>query len=139
MESPDSTFGNIIFAFESGMTSLPTMLQPDKVEVKSEFQLVHLNEFTGDQIKQEEIKYESEGKVEVTNVCMAYHGGPLDHPKITSKSIGDIILKWDFCHEKLKLDEKEENASISIHLSSSQGRNYYLLSNGLKSRTMDTQ
>ena len=122
MESPDSTFGSIIFAFESGMTSMPTLLQPEKTEVKSDFELVHLIEFTGDQIKQEQLKYQSDQKVEVINICMAYHGGPLDHPKVSSKSIGDVVTKWDLCFEKLKMAEKDENASISIHLSSSQGK-----------------
>ena len=122
MDDPDSTFGSIMFAFESGMTSLPTLLQPKKSEVKSDFRCFHLIEFTGDQIKLEENRYESENKVEVISVCMAYHGGPLDHPKVTSKSIGDVVSKWDFCYENMKLSEKDENGSISINISSSQGK-----------------
>ena len=100
----------IIFKYESGMAPVPTKIAKKEKETKSDFELMHLIEFTGDQIKLEKAKYQSSKKVEVINVCMAYHGGPLDHPKVTSKSIGDVVAKWDYCYEKIL---GAENAFIS--------------------------
>ena len=34
--------------------------------------------------------------------CPSLHGGALDHPKITSMSIGEVIQKWDFCFDKVQ-------------------------------------
>ena len=97
----------IIFAYESGITSLParksTSRRKETLEVQFEF--VHLSEFTSDHIKLEETKYKQEKKVLVMPICMAYHGGPLDHPRVTSKSIGEVVQKWDLCHEKLKMED----------------------------------
>ena len=35
-------------------------------------------------------------------VCAAYHGGPLDYPKSMTRSVGNIVEKWDICFEKLQ-------------------------------------
>ena len=42
----------------------------------------------------------------------------LDHPKVTSKSIGEVLLKWDLSFDKFKLDEETNFAGASLHLSS---------------------
>jgi hypothetical protein len=34
-------------------------------------------------------------------MCAAYHGGPLDYPKAMTRSVGNIVEKWDICFEKL--------------------------------------
>ena len=83
------------------MTVCTKKPKKEKSKGSNEFELIHLIEFSGDQIKLEKAKYQSSKKIEVINVCMAYHGGPLDHPKVTSKSIGDVVTKWDLCYEKL--------------------------------------
>ena len=35
-------------------------------------------------------------------VCAAYHGGPLDYPKSMTRSVGNIVEKWDICFDKLQ-------------------------------------
>ena len=100
-ETTSSTTTTTKVKFHSAdLTSNTLNKQPVRNET-FEFQMVHLSEFTGDQIKNEENMYIEEKTVEVMSVCSAYHGGPLDHPKVISKSIGEVVLKWDLCYERL--------------------------------------
>ena len=42
-------------------------------------------------------------------ICPSLHGGALDHPKITSMSIGEVMQKWDFCFEKVQSEATNQN------------------------------
>lgn len=121
MMNNEQTGKRIIFAFESGVQLLPAAKKTSRIELmKSEpaqdnFEFVHLSEFTGEQIKAEISKYHIDKKVIVVPICMAYHGGPLDHPKVTSKSIGEVITKWDLCLEKLKAEDAKSIQSVCLN------------------------
>ncbi len=70
----------ILFAYESGMQSLVDAKSSSrgfKKEPKNEFEILHLCEFTSDQIKAESTQYEKDKSVLIMPICMAYHGGPL--------------------------------------------------------------
>ena len=41
-------------------------------------------------------------------MCAAYHGGPLDYPKAMTRSVGNIVEKWDICFEKLQVVLEKE-------------------------------
>ena len=46
------------------------------------FEIHHINDFTSEQLKAENLKYEETGSLAVAPICAAYHGGPLDYPKV---------------------------------------------------------
>ena len=35
-------------------------------------------------------------------MCAAFHGGPLDYPKSMTRSIGNVVEKWDICYDKVQ-------------------------------------
>jgi hypothetical protein len=49
-------------------------------------------------------------------MCAAYHGGPLDYPKSMTRSIGNIVDKWDICFDKViavMASEAKDGANMS--------------------------
>lgn len=99
----------VVFVLESGVSTNPSNsatsmnnIAAHKKSVNQDFEIININEFTQDKIKAEQVKYETDKVVEIMRICSAYHGGPLDHPKVTSLSIGEVVQKWDICFEKVK-------------------------------------
>ena len=93
----------VIFQFESGLTINPVG-QDTKRLTENAFEIVHINEFTLDKIKAEQARYAEDRSIDVLRICPSLHGGALDHPKITSNCIGEVVQKWDFCFDKVKLE-----------------------------------
>lgn len=79
-----------------------------------EFRTVQINDFSQQELKVETQKYEESGLLPATNVCAAYHGGPLDYPKVVPTSVANIVEKWEFCYERLDkiLIVKEERNAL---------------------------
>lgn len=50
------------------------------------FEIVHINDFASEAIKAESAKLENGEELESRAICSAYHGGPLDYPKVSSWS-----------------------------------------------------
>ena len=93
----------VVFQFESGLTINPVG-QDSKRLTENAFEIVHINEFTLDKIKAEQARYAEDRSIDVLRICPSLHGGALDHPKITSNCIGEVVQKWDFCFDKVKLE-----------------------------------
>ena len=106
----------ITFSIEAGL--VPT-LKNDNIDtsvedaLKANFNMVHLIEFTGNQIKLQNTKFEADHIIDVMKICPAYHGGPLDYPKVTTYCVGQVIIKWDLCYEKL-LKDLQDNPNPSV-------------------------
>ena len=100
--------------------------------IPKEFKVNEINDFTTNALKDEEENYNEKKKIPTSKICPAYHGGPLDYPKISSKSIADIVAKWEICfltvekaieiHLEKKAseptDEKAEGDEMRDHLNS---------------------
>ena len=62
----------------------PTKKVTSGTEDKDEdsFDLTQVNDFTQEELKAEMSLYEERGELKAEQVCAAYHGGPLDYPKV---------------------------------------------------------
>lgn len=76
------------------------------------FELIHVNDFSQEQIKAEHRALEEQGEVPNFPVCAAIHGGPLDYPKAVSKSAGLIVSKWDHCFKQLEEAQKKQSGLV---------------------------
>ena len=71
-------------------------------------------DFEGHSIKGEQAHYCEDRSIDVMRICPSLHGGALDHPKITSQCIGEVVQKWDFCFDKVKIElAKYEKAPVT--------------------------
>lgn len=94
--------------------------------VPNTFNVMQLTEFTQSQIKAQAKIFKKDHLIEVLKICPAYHGGPLDYPKVTALCIGQVLYKWDLCFDQLmekpepELEERKNhvNPSASIDTSS---------------------
>ncbi|XP_059095206.1 LOW QUALITY PROTEIN: uncharacterized protein LOC131889983 [Tigriopus californicus] len=73
------------------------------------FELIHVNDFSQEQIKAEHRALDEQGEIPNFSVCAAIHGGPLDYPKAVSKAVGLIVSKWDHCFDQLEEAHRKEN------------------------------
>eukprot|EP00095_Tigriopus_kingsejongensis_P008675 maker-scaffold72_size415059-snap-gene-2.24 protein:Tk08675 transcript:maker-scaffold72_size415059-snap-gene-2.24-mRNA-1 annotation:"hypothetical protein L798_07241" len=66
------------------------------------FELMHVNDFSQEQLKAESQYFQLHGELTHLSVCHAIQGGPLDFPKAVTKSVGGIVQKWDHCFQKVE-------------------------------------
>ena len=68
----------------NGLNSTESHIASAEVETDEEkpFELCDLNDFTQEELKAELALYEERCEMKAEPVCMAYHGGPLDYPKV---------------------------------------------------------
>ena len=104
-------------------------------EVEEKFEPVHLNDFSSEQIKAEKLFLEEHEQVPGINVCSAYHGGPLDYPKISSTSLANIAEKWDFCFEKLQESKSRRRKRPRNHTTNSDEEVYEQLTGDALNKT----
>ena len=129
----------VTFKFEGGVMT-PSVSEVKTISTSSEelpplssdnvntFNVMQLTEFTQSQIKAQAKIFKKDHLIEVLKICPAYHGGPLDYPKVTSTCIGKVLSKWDLCfdqllekppehwiiqHEDQKENNSMDNSSIS--------------------------
>ena len=80
----------------------------------SSFNVMQLTEFTQNQIKAQAKIFKKDHVIEVLKICPAYHGGPLDYPKVTALCIGRVISKWDLCFEQLMESTQNQPESQDV-------------------------
>ena len=85
-----------------------------KSKPKKEYSLQKIHEWTEYAMQEEFLLYKNDSDLNFAEVCVNYHGGPLDYPKSVNKSIMIGLGRWDYCFDALKQKLKHHDGTSHL-------------------------